>query len=72
MRNILILFTGGTIASMKTEQGLEPVLDAEQILSYLPEMSTDIKLDSLQICNLDSTNVDYHVWLKLVDAIEFE
>ena len=70
MRNILILFTGGTIASMKTEQGLEPVLDAEQILSYLPEMSTDIKLDSLQICNLDSTNVDYHVWLKLVDAIE--
>ena len=70
MRNILILFTGGTIASLKTEQGLEPVLNAEQILSYLPQMPPDIRLDSRQICNLDSTNIDYHIWLALVDAIE--
>lgn len=70
MRNILILFTGGTIASVKTDKGLEPVLNAEQILSYLPDMSDNICLDSLQICNLDSTNMDYCIWLQLVDAIE--
>lgn len=70
MQNILILFTGGTIASVKTEQGLEPLLDAEQILSYLPEMPEDVRLTSRQICNLDSTNIDYHIWLKLVEAIE--
>ena len=70
MRKILILFTGGTIASVKTEAGLEPVLNAEQVLAYLPDMSGDISLDSLQICNLDSTNMNYHIWLKLVDTIE--
>lgn len=70
MKNILILFTGGTIASMKTQHGLEPLLDAGQILAFLPEISREIHLEALQICNLDSTNVDYRVWLQLVDAIE--
>lgn len=70
MCNILILFTGGTIASLKTEHGLEPVLDAEKILSYLPDIPENIRLASLQICNLDSTNIDYRIWLKLVEAIE--
>lgn len=70
MRNILILFTGGTIASVKTEAGLEPVLDADRILSYLPGMCEDIQLNTLQICNLDSTNVDYRIWLALVNAIK--
>ncbi len=70
LRRILILFTGGTIASVKTDAGLEPVLNAEQILSFLPDMGDDIVLDSRQICNLDSTNMDYHIWLKVVSAIE--
>lgn len=70
MRNILILFTGGTIASVKTADGLGPVLDAEKILSYLPEIGEDISLNTVQICNLDSTNVDFHIWLKLVEVIE--
>ena len=70
MRNILILFTGGTIASVKTAEGLGPVLDAEKILSYLPEIGEDISLNTIQICNLDSTNVDFHIWLKLVEVIE--
>ena len=70
MRKILMLFTGGTIASIKTEYGLEPILDAEQILSYLPSLESDILLETIQICNLDSTNVDSLVWLKLEAAIE--
>ncbi len=70
MRKILMLFTGGTIASVKTEAGLEPVLNAEQILSYLPELSADISLDTLEICNVDSTNMNYHIWLELAATIE--
>lgn len=70
MRKILMLFTGGTIASLRTEQGLEPVLDAGQILSYLPPMEEDICLESIQVCNLDSTNMDYRIWLRLVEVIE--
>lgn len=70
MRNILILFTGGTIASVKTEKGLEPVLNAGQILSYLPPLEQETELHSLQICNLDSTNMESRWWLALVKAIE--
>lgn len=70
MRKILILFTGGTIASLKTQAGLEPVLSAEQILSCLPDMSGEIVLESLQICNLDSTNMNHRIWLLLESAIE--
>lgn len=70
MRNILMLFTGGTIASVKTDKGLEPVLNAEQVLSYLPDIRPDICLDSIQICKVDSTNMNYGIWLQLVEAIE--
>lgn len=70
MRRILMLFTGGTIASIKTEEGLEPVLNADQILACLPDMGNTISLHSIQICNLDSTNMDYHYWLKIVEVIE--
>ena len=70
LRNILILFTGGTIASVKTETGLRPVLDASQILSFLPDLGAHIALDSLQVCNLDSTNMTCEIWLKLAAAIE--
>ena len=70
MAKILMLFTGGTIASMKTERGLEPVLNAQQILSCLPDIDENIILDSAEICKLDSTNMDYHYWLKLAGTIE--
>lgn len=70
MRRILMLFTGGTIASIKTEYGLEPILDASQILSYLPALDKDIYIETIQVCNLDSTNVDSKVWIKLENIIE--
>lgn len=70
MRKILMLFTGGTIASRKTEKGLEPILDASQILSYMPPLEQDIRLESIQVCNLDSTNMNYQVWLRLAAVIE--
>ena len=46
-RNLLLVFTGGTIASVQTENGLRPVLDAEEMLRYLPEIPEDICLSSV-------------------------
>lgn len=70
MRKICMIFTGGTIASLKTDKGLEPVLDAMQILSYLPEIDKDVELFSEQVCNLDSTDMDYVWWLKIAGTVE--
>ena len=36
MKNILMIGTGGTIASKQTEYGLAPGLSAEDILNYIP------------------------------------
>ena len=69
-RNLLLVFTGGTIASVQTENGLRPVLDAEEMLKYLPEIPEDICLSSVQICNIDSTNMTYREWLKIAAVIE--
>lgn len=57
MKNILRIGTGGTIASKQTEYGLAPGLSAEDILNYIPAVSKICEVDSLQVCNLDSTNV---------------
>lgn len=70
MRKILMIFTGGTIASVKTQKGLEPVLDAEQILSYLPDLGGHIGLDSVQVCNVDSTNMNCRYWLLILGVIK--
>ena len=39
MKKILMLGTGGTIASEITESGLSPQLTTEQILHYCPDIS---------------------------------
>ena len=41
-RKILIIFTGGTIASVKSENGLVPGLNAPQILELIQEITADI------------------------------
>lgn len=38
MKKILMLGTGGTIASEITESGLSPQLTTEQILHYCPDI----------------------------------
>lgn len=70
MKNILMIGTGGTIASKQTEYGLAPGLSAEDILNYIPAVSKICEVDSLQVCNLDSTNVTPEHWKLLVKTVE--
>ena len=39
MKRILLLTTGGTIASEMGESGLAPELTSEQLLRYIPDIS---------------------------------
>ncbi len=72
MKKLLILTTGGTIASVKTPHGLIPALTSEELLSYLPEVGTDFELTTKAICNLDSTNITPEHWLMMANAIREE
>ncbi len=69
MKKILMIGTGGTIASKITPNGLQPQLTSEEILNYLPNISTICEVETVQICNIDSTNISPDIWVMLVDTI---
>ena len=70
MKRILLLGTGGTIACKRTESGLKPVITSEEILSYVPDSRTFCQIDSIQLLNIDSTNMEPSHWLSMAGAIE--
>ena len=69
-RRILLIATGGTIASQLTAHGLTPELNAEQLLSYIPELREEYAIEAIQICNIDSTNMTPAIWDEIVAAVE--
>lgn len=70
MKRILLIATGGTIASLKTDSGLAPGITSEELLSYVPDAKTMCEIDTVQTMNLDSTNIKPEHWLKLTETIE--
>ena len=69
-KRILLLATGGTIASLLSDHGLKPGLNADQILSFIPEIKEECDVDAVQVCNIDSTNMSPDIWKQIVCAIE--
>lgn len=69
MKKVLMIGTGGTIASDLSSEGLVPALTTEQLLSYVPEISTLCDVDCVQLFSVDSTNMTPQHWLTLVQAI---
>ena len=66
---ILMIGTGGTIASKITPNGLDPQLTSEEILAFIPGISEICEVDTLQICNIDSTNIAPDIWVLMTDTI---
>ena len=69
MKKILIITTGGTIASIETPHGLIPALTSDELLSFLPEIGNDISLTTKSILNLDSTDITPQHWLTMAAAV---
>ena len=69
MKNILLITTGGTIASSQSECGLTPSLASEQLLSHVPEVTKICRVSTVQLYNLDSTNMRPEYWLEVAKYI---
>ena len=69
MKRILLIGTGGTIASELTESGLTPELSSEQLLSRIPSRLEFCRVDCVQLLNLDSTNIVPRHWLAMARCI---
>lgn len=69
-KRILLVGTGGTIASEMGENGLEPELTSRQLLRYVPDISGICEIDCIQLFSLDSTNIRPEHWLCIAGAIQ--
>ena len=69
-KKILMIATGGTIASKETAEGLAPALSSKELLACVPEVGEVCEVHAVQPFNLDSTNVYSVHWLEIARIIE--
>ena len=69
MKHILLIATGGTIASLDTGTGLTPELLSEELTALVPELEDVCRCDALQLMNLDSTNISAAHWLDMARCV---
>ena len=69
MKHILLIATGGTIASGNSENGLTPQISSEELLSYVPAAREFCTIDAVQILNIDSTNLQPEHWLLMARTV---
>ena len=69
MKRILMLATGGTIATLDSGHGLSPAITSEEILSHVPAVGELCQVDAVQLMNLDSTSIGPGHWLKIAGAV---
>lgn len=70
MKKILLITTGGTIASKNTGDGLTPQIGSKEILSYLDDFSQICTIDTYELFNLDSTNINYNHWIAMANLVK--
>ena len=69
MKKILMLATGGTIATLKTEEGKVPQLTSQELLRTVPEIRKICQVETKQLFQLDSTNIHPDHWKRIARAI---
>lgn len=69
MKNILLIATGGTIASSKTDEGLVPAVDVEGLLQYIPQIRNVCNLKGVSIMSIDSTNMTPSLMQKIAQTV---
>ena len=68
-KRILLVATGGTIASKEEGNGLSPALSGEELTRFVPEVADLATLDVKQAMNIDSTNMRPCDWLRVARTI---
>ena len=69
MKKILLIATGGTIASQKSDSGLKPQILPEELIAFVPALKDICEVDTVQLLNLDSSNMEPRHWIMLVECI---
>ncbi len=68
-KKILVIGTGGTIASVKTKDGLRPVHNTDELISFFPEVRKIADIEGRMLFNIDSANIQPHHWSLIAEEI---
>ena len=69
LKRILLVATGGTIASVDSGAGLAPELSSGDLMRHVPALSDFGICDAVQLMNLDSTNISAPQWLEMANCV---
>lgn len=71
MNKLLLIGTGGTIASTPTAFGLAPGLSAVELLEYIekPQVLVDCTVDCIDLFKMDSSNIQPEEWKSMALAV---
>lgn len=67
MSRILLIATGGTIASVPSPDGLAPGLSARELISCLPVLPCPV--DCIDLFNMDSSNIQPEEWQIMAKTV---
>lgn len=70
MKHILLIATGGTIASKPEDGLLTPQITPQELVEYVPELKQLCQISTLQPFNKDSTNMTYGDWFTISQLIK--
>ncbi len=70
MKKILMITTGGTIASIPSNNGLIPEISGKDIISLMPELKNICTIDTFELLNIDSSNISKKHYILMLDTLE--
>ncbi len=69
MKSVLVVATGGTIASSEADEGLTPTFNVDALLDHVPKIRNLCRIDGVTIMNIDSANMNPSLMKKIAVAI---
>lgn len=72
MKKILLITTGGTIASEQTEEGLAPVHSGQGLSDFIGGITAGYDVDIINLFQLDSSNIQPEEWQCMARTIARE
>ncbi|AGK53432.1 asparaginase [Bacillus sp. 1NLA3E] len=69
MKKLLLIATGGTIASIEGEEGLVPGLSALELLQYFQHTDQNVDVTCQILMNRDSTNMQPEHWVEMAEMV---
>lgn len=70
MKRVLIIATGGTIASTPDEHGLKPNLNVSDLIRLSGIKDKECLIDGVMVMNIDSTNMTPERWFEIAKVVE--